>query len=84
MKFLRTQQPKLQPPKDLKIVKIKVKKSPYDGFLTVVIHTQAGQQLRFEIAHGLAWRVRHMIHKKLGFDEGEMAFGQRIGRWSDL
>lgn len=65
----------------MRIKSIKVKKSPNQDHLLLIIKTTDKQLFQFEIHQGLAWRVRHMIHKKLGFDEGELALGQRIGRW---
>jgi hypothetical protein len=74
---------KVKPIPGNRITKIKVRRSANEGFLVLIIHTPAAGRFELEIAHGLAWRVRHMIHKKLGFDEGEIALGQHLGRWSE-
>lgn len=60
-----------------KIKSMKVKRSDRPKHLVLVIKTDDKQVFLFEIHQGLAWRIRHKIHKLLGFDEQEMAAGRR-------
>jgi len=61
----------------LKVKSMKIKKSDRPQHLVMVIRTEDKQVFLFEIHQGLAWRMRHRIHKLLGFDDQEMAAGRR-------
>jgi hypothetical protein len=64
-----------------KIKSMKIKKSANEQHLVFVIRTTDRQVFEFEIHQGLAWRMRHRIHKLLGFDESELNFGRRYAQW---
>ena len=69
---------------DNRVQSFKLKKSILDKHIKIIIYTEAGERFEFNMHQGLAWRLRHHIHRALGFDPSEIARGQRFSQWHGM